>query len=263
MTNKTLFIIACAVVVIGVLAAAYYYWVNTRPLIVSSSQISQPSGNQQSDDSQKSFNPPPTQAPASQVSPTSTPAAASTCVRDFNQSKLAGNTALNIQNRTVEIDVASFGKIHVQFYPSDAPKAVENFLRLTDSGFYDFLTFHRVSKGFVIQGGDPSGNGSGGLSAFGAPFADELNPKATSYKTGYVKGVLAMANSGSNTNSSQFFIMLADNTTLPHNYTIFGHVTMGQDVVDAIGNVPITPQMSPTDGAPVTPVVMQSVKIIK
>jgi cyclophilin family peptidyl-prolyl cis-trans isomerase len=261
MTNKTLFIIACAVVVIGVLAAAYYYWVNTRPLIVSSSQISQPSANQQSDDSQKSFNPPPT-SPA-QTTPTSTPPAASACVRDFNQSKLAGNTALNIQNRTVEIDVQNFGKIQVQFYPSDAPKAVENFLRLTDSGFYDCLTFHRVSKGFVIQGGDPSGNGSGGLSAFGAPFADELNPIAPSYKIGYVKGVLAMANSGPNTNSSQFFIMLADNTTLPHNYTIFGHVTMGQDVVDAIGNVPITPQMSPTDGAPVTPVVMESVKIVK
>ncbi|MDR3642008.1 MAG: peptidylprolyl isomerase [Candidatus Doudnabacteria bacterium] len=261
MTNKTLFVIACAVVVLGVAAAAYYYWQNTRPLVVSSSQISNPDSIQQNNNSQMSFNPP----PAEQKQPaaaSSTPAAAA-CTRDFNQNKLGSNAGLNIHNRTVEIDVANFGKIQVQFYDQDAPKTVENFLRLTDAGYYDCLTFHRVSKGFVIQGGDPSGNGSGGTSAYGAPFADELNSKTASYKAGYVKGVLAMANSGPNTNGSQFFIMLADNTTLPHNYTIFGHVTMGLDVVDKIGQVAITPQMGPTDGSPVTPVVMQSVKIIK
>ena len=163
----------------------------------------------------------------------------------------------------MEINVQNFGKIQVQFYDQDAPKTVENFLRLTDAGFYDCLTFHRVAKDFVIQGGDPNGNGSGGLSAFGASFADELNPNTPSYKAGYLKGVLAMANSGPNTNSSQFFIMLADNTSLPHSYTIFGHVTMGLNVVDAIGNVPITPVMGQTDGSPVQPVVMSSVKIIK
>jgi len=135
-------------------------------------------------------------------------------------------------------------------------------LRLTDSGYYDCLTFHRVAKNFVIQGGDPNGDGTGGQSAFGKPFADELDPSTPSYKTGYVKGVLAMANSGPNTNGSQFFIMLADNN-LPHNYTIFGKVIAGQDVVDKIGQVDITPQMGPTDGAPKTPVVMESVKIIK
>ncbi len=117
-----------------------------------------------------------------------------------------------------------------------------------------------MAKGFVIQGGDPSGNGTGGQSAFGAPFADELNPNTDSYKAGYVKGVLAMANSGPNTNGSQFFIMLADNQ-LSHDYTIFGKVVSGQDVVDKIGQVDIIPQMGPTDGKPSTPVVMETLTI--
>jgi cyclophilin family peptidyl-prolyl cis-trans isomerase len=197
-------------------------------------------------------------------SATSTPVAANTarCVRDFNQSKLTANANMNIANRQVQIKVKDFGSITVELYDKDAPLAVQNFLRLTDSGYYDCLTFHRVSKNFVIQGGDPNGTGTGGQSAFGKPFADELNPNTPSYKAGYLKGVLAMANSGANTNGSQFFIMLADNS-LPHSYTIFGKVIAGQDVVDAIGQVAITPQMGPTDGAPVTPVVMESVKIIK
>ena len=169
---------------------------------------------------------------------------------------------MNIANRQVQMDVKDFGKITLEFYDKDAPKTVENFLRLTDSGYYDCLTFHRVAKGFVIQGGDPNGNGTGGQSAFGQPFADELNPATASYKAGYLHGVLAMANSGPNTNGSQFFIMLADNQ-LPNNYTIFGKVVSGLDVVDKIGQVDINPQMGPTDGSPVKPVVMQSVKIIK
>jgi cyclophilin family peptidyl-prolyl cis-trans isomerase len=184
-------------------------------------------------------------------------------VRDFNQTKLNNNAKISIANREVEINVQGFGKIDLTLYDKDAPLAVQNFLRLADSGYYDCLTFHRVAAGFVIQGGDPNGNGSGGQSAFGKPFADELNPNTTSYKAGYVKGVLAMANSGANTNGSQFFIMLADVTSLPHAYTIFGKVVLGLDVVDKIGAVPITPVMGPTDGSPVTPVVMQSVKIIK
>jgi cyclophilin family peptidyl-prolyl cis-trans isomerase len=193
--------------------------------------------------------------------PSSTPADTAVCKRDFDQNKL--NTAkVGIQNRTAQISVKGFGNIELQFYDKDAPKAVENFLRLANAGFYDCLTFHRVAKGFVIQGGDPKGNGSGGQSAFGQPFSDELNPDTPSYKAGYVKGVLAMANSGPNTNGSQFFIMLGD-VPLDHKYTIFGKVTAGQGVVDKIGQVEIKPVMGPTDGTPVTPVIMQSVKIIK
>lgn len=126
------------------------------------------------------------------------------------------------------------GEIQLELYPQDAPKTVTNFATLAKNGFYDGLTFHRVEPGFVIQGGDPDGNGTGGTSIYGSEFEDELNEDTPSYKNGYKEGVLAMANRGPNTNSSQFFIMLADNDSLPKNYTIFGKVTAGMDVVKNI-----------------------------
>ncbi|MDO8269308.1 MAG: peptidylprolyl isomerase [Candidatus Levybacteria bacterium] len=126
------------------------------------------------------------------------------------------------------------GAIEIELYPTDAPKTVANFATHAKNGYYNGLTFHRVEPGFVIQGGDPNGNGSGGYSIFGPTFEDELNPETESYKAGYLEGVVAMANRGPNTNGSQFFIMLADNTTLPKNYTIFGKVTKGMDVVKKI-----------------------------
>ena len=126
------------------------------------------------------------------------------------------------------------GDITLELYPNDAPKTVMNFATLAKNGYYNNLTFHRVEPGFVIQGGDPNGNGTGGASIYGAKFEDELDPNAASYKTGYLEGVLAMANSGPNTNGSQFFIMLANNTSLPKNYSIFGKVTSGLDVVHKI-----------------------------
>jgi cyclophilin family peptidyl-prolyl cis-trans isomerase len=182
------------------------------------------------------------------------------CQRNFDEKKL--QTAVNLKNQFVTLDVKNFGTIKVQLYDQDAPKTVENFLKLTNSGYYDCLTFHRVAKGFVIQGGDPNGNGTGGFSAFGAKFADELNPNTPSYQAGYLKGVLAMANSGPDTNGSQFFIMLADNPTLPKNYTIFGKVVAGQDVVDKIGQVEIKPgPLGSTDGSPVVPVVITKATI--
>ncbi|MFA5934026.1 MAG: peptidylprolyl isomerase [Candidatus Paceibacterota bacterium] len=133
---------------------------------------------------------------------------------------------------TVTIETTK-GIIVFETYNNDAPKTVENFITLAKKNFYDGIIFHRVIKGFMIQGGDPTGTGSGGP---GYKFADELNSNTESYKNGYKKGVVAMANAGPNTNGSQFFIMLAD-TPLPNNYTIFGKVIKGQDVVDAIGNV--------------------------
>ena len=183
------------------------------------------------------------------------------CVRGFDQNTLK-TAQVNIKNRQVQISVKNFGKVTVALYDQDAPKTVENFLRLVNAGYYNCLTFHRVAKGFVIQGGDPTGTGSGGESAFGGEFADELNPNTASFKAGYVKGVLAMANRGPNTNTSQFFIVLAD-AQLPHNYTIFGKVVAGQDVVDKIGQVEVTPELGANDGKPVTPVVMEKVTIIK
>lgn len=117
------------------------------------------------------------------------------------------------------------GVIEFQLYADKAPKSVSNFIYLVSQKFYDGLTFHRVEPGFVIQGGDPKGDGTGGP---GYQFADE--PVQGDYKAGTV----AMANSGPNTNGSQFFIDLADLPTLPKQYNLFGQVTSGMDVVSKI-----------------------------
>lgn len=121
------------------------------------------------------------------------------------------------------------GNIEFEIYP-EATKAASNFVFLAKDHFYDGLTFHRVEPGFVIQGGDPAGNGTGGP---GYKFEDEP------VKRKYEKGTVAMANAGLNTNGSQFFICLADLPQLPPKYTIFGKVISGQEVVDkiAIGDV--------------------------
>jgi len=158
--------------------------------------------------------------------------------------------------------VTTLGTIEAELYQADAPKTVENFTGLAGKKYFNGIIFHRVVPGFVIQGGDPTGTGGGGKSIWGKEFADELNPAAPSYKEGYKKGVLAMANRGPNTNTSQFFIMLDDNTTLPKSYTIFGKVTKGMDVVDAIGRVPLKGGMGPESSKPVTPVVMKEVRIV-
>jgi cyclophilin family peptidyl-prolyl cis-trans isomerase len=125
------------------------------------------------------------------------------------------------------------------------------------------VSFHRIAKGFVIQGGDPTGTGAGGKSIYGKEFADELNPYTASYQAGYLRGVVAMANRGPNTNTSQFFILLADAAWLPKNYTIFGKVVKGMENVDAIGRMDIVAQGSPSDGRPKTPVLMKRVTIRK
>ena len=167
----------------------------------------------------------------------------------------------------------SMGTIAVEFFKNDAPKTVENFVRLaTERKFFDGMRVHRVSKNFVIQTGDDKSKdpkkmdewGTGGKSIWGKEFNDELNPNAPSFKEGYKKGVLAMANRGPNTNTSQFFIMLRDRPDMPKNYTIFGRVIKGQNVVDAIGQVDIIPgQMGPTDGRPKTDVIIKKVTIKK
>ncbi len=114
------------------------------------------------------------------------------------------------------------GDIQLQLNPAEAPITVNNFVALARDGFYDGVTFHRVVPQFVIQGGDPTGSGSGGP---GYKFQDE--PVKRPYKT----GTLAMANAGPNTNGSQFFICLEDQPGLPPNYTIFGDTVAGMDVV--------------------------------
>ncbi len=155
------------------------------------------------------------------------------------------------------------GTIEIELFAEDAPKTVENFVKLAERKYFDGVLFHRVAKGFVIQGGDPTGTGAGGKSIWGKDFADELNPNAPSYKEGYKKGVVAMANKGPNTNSSQFFIMLADILRMPKNYTIFGKVVKGMDVVEKIGEAEIIPQMGPTDGKPKEDIFMKTVTVTK
>jgi cyclophilin family peptidyl-prolyl cis-trans isomerase len=141
------------------------------------------------------------------------------------------NDFISGQQATIDTDK---GKIVIALYPGDAPKTVQNFATLAKRGYYNNLTFHRVEPGFVIQGGDPNGDGSGGTSIYGPTFADELNPNTQSYKDGYKTGVVAMANRGPDTNGSQFFILLADHPELPKAYTIFGKVTTGLDVMQKI-----------------------------
>lgn len=147
------------------------------------------------------------------------------------------------------------GTIVIETYDADAPKTSENFVKLAEKGYYDGVIFHRVIKGFMIQGGDPTGTGMGGAGFEGKKFADELNPATDSYKKGYVRGTVAMANSGPNTNGSQFFIMHQD-YPLPNNYTIFGHVVKGIEVVDAIA----TTQTGQAD-RPVTDIVIKKATV--
>ena len=157
-------------------------------------------------------------------------------------------------NRTAVIQTNK-GTIKFELLEEEAPKTTENFRLLAERGYYNGVIFHRVINGFMIQGGDPLGMGYGGESAWGGTFNDEINPKAEHYRGGYKRGTVAMANRGPNTNGSQFFIMHRDNP-LPANYTIFGRVTEGQDVVDAIA----TTQTGPND-KPIQPVTMQNVTI--
>jgi cyclophilin family peptidyl-prolyl cis-trans isomerase len=131
------------------------------------------------------------------------------------------------------------GTIEFELLQENAPVTVENFRLLAEKGYYNGVIFHRIVKGFMIQGGDPKGTGEGGESAWGGEFADEIDPRSPLYKAGYKRGILAMANSGPNTNGSQFFIMHQD-YPLPPSYTIFGRVTKGLEVVDAMAALPTT-----------------------
>src|SRR3954451_17375300 len=131
------------------------------------------------------------------------------------------------------------GAIEIELYPDDAPKTVENFVKLARDGFYDGVIFHRVIPDFMIQGGDPTGTGRGGP---GYTFEDEQNDH------GVDRGALAMANAGPNTNGSQFFIVPADSCPwLNGKHTVFGRVTSGMEVVDEIASVAAGPNDKPFD----------------
>ncbi len=140
------------------------------------------------------------------------------------------------------------GAIEIELFADDAPKTVENFLKLSRDGFYDGVTFHRVIPDFMIQGGDPTGTGSGGP---GYQFEDEFNDRKVE------RGALAMANSGPNTNGSQFFIVTTEAAPwLDGKHTVFGRVTSGMDVADAISDVERGPGDKPRE-----PVVIERVEL--
>ena len=141
------------------------------------------------------------------------------------------------------------GDITIQFNKGQTPKTVENFVTLAEKGFYDKTIFHRVIKGFVIQGGDPRGDGTGGP---GYKFEDEP------FTGEYLRGAVAMANSGPNTNGSQFFIMHAD-YPLPKNYTIFGKVISGMETVDKIANSAV--KQNGEGSSPIEPTIVKSVDV--
>lgn len=152
------------------------------------------------------------------------------------------------------------GEIELELFPEAAPRAVENFRLLAEHGYYDGLTFHRIIRGFMLQGGDPLGDGRGGQSAWGGTFADELDPASPLYRAGYRRGIVAMANRGPNTNTSQFFIMHQD-YRLPPSYVIFAKVIRGFEVVDALAELPTAPGPDGSSSVPRQPPVIRRIVI--
>lgn len=187
-----------------------------------------------------------------------------------------GSTMLQFTKPADSAEIAvvttSMGEVQIMFFPEQAPKAVENFITLAKKGYYNGLRFHRVIDGFMIQGGDPNGNGTGGQSIWGEAFEDEFSKELHNYR-----GALSMANSGKNTNGSQFFIVQANTTDpslisqmkglpdvfgdevaakyeevggtpwLDYHHTVFGQVIKGMDVVDAIAGVATDGRDMPLD----------------
>lgn len=190
-------------------------------------------------------------------STSSAPDASASKTSDTSSSAPTTSTNTIVKNlmHTVTIETNK-GTIVFETYDADAPKTVANFISLVNKGFYNGLIFHRVIESFMIQGGDPTGTGSGGP---GYQFADELNPATPSYQAGYARGTVAMANSGPNTNGSQFFIMQKD-TPLPHSYSIFGKVISGLDVVDAIAATPVNASDKPNADVVMTKVTVTETK---
>ena len=173
----------------------------------------------------------------------------------YMYSNKKANQHMNTNESSVSLSAimhTSAGDITIELNKEMTPKTVENFVTLARKGFYNNTIFHRTIKNFMIQGGDPKGDGTGGP---GYRFDDEP------FQGEYTRGTLAMANAGPNTNGSQFFIMHQD-YALPHNYVIFGKVTSGIEVVDKIATAPVTTSGSGEPSKPVTPVVVNSVEII-
>ncbi len=172
-----------------------------------------------------------------------------------NESNIMTDSTVTKDSMLVAVIQTNMGPVEVELFEKQAPKTVENFVGLANKGYYDGIIFHRVIDNFMIQGGDPTGTGSGGESLWGKPFEDEIDPSLTFDQPGY----LAMANAGPNTNGSQFFITTVPTTWLNGHHTIFGKVINGMDVVNAIGKVPTS---KPGD-KPLKDVVIEKITIEK
>jgi cyclophilin family peptidyl-prolyl cis-trans isomerase len=158
---------------------------------------------------------------------------------------------IDIEKKITATMRTSSGIIVFELFPAEAPKTVNSFVFLAREGYYDGIIFHRIISGFMIQGGDPTGTGSGGP---GYSFEDEPVTRD------YLDGTLAMANSGPNTNGSQFFIV-HKRSGLPKNYTIFGQVVDGMDVVNTLAGLPVTMGPSGEGSTPVVPPTIDGIEI--
>ena len=186
------------------------------------------------------------------VAPPATTTTTRPAVKSLKWSSPPAMTIDASKNYTATVDT-SLGSFTIQLFAGETPKTVNNFVFLANQGYYEGILFHRVIQNFMIQTGDPTGTGSGGP---GYKFQDEPVTRD------YTKGTVAMANAGPNTNGSQFFIVQADMTgKLPKNYTIFGEVIKGLDVVDKIANTPVTANAFGEPSKPTQPVLIKSVDI--
>lgn len=156
---------------------------------------------------------------------------------------LPGSSKKQEKKAVVAVIKTNMGTITCRLFPEKTPKTCENFVTLAQRGYYDGTIFHRVIDNFMIQGGDPTGTGRGGESAWGGKFEDEFHPSLKHDKP----GILSMANAGPNTNGSQFFITLVPTPWLDNRHSIFGEVIEGMDVVRKIGKVKTGPRDKPAE----------------
>lgn len=218
-------------------------------IIVAGLVITRPNDNQLAIDQVKTPTPTPRTSTNIGTTPLATPTAAVESMMQFNsQPEMILEEGKDYQ----AVLHTNKGDIIIDLHEKDTPITVNNFVFLAEQGFYKNVPFHRVIKGFMIQSGDPTGTGTGSP---GYRFEDE------DFTGEYMRGSVAMANSGPDTNGSQFFIMHEDSNTLPHNYVIFGKVIEGLDVVDAIADVPVKQSRTGELSAPAIEVLISDISI--
>jgi len=177
-------------------------------------------------------------------------------LKDFVKEQEDAQKLVEMKKKSEIVLETNQGKIKIKLFPDLAPLACENFIGLVEKGYYNGITFHRVIKDFMIQAGDPTGTGTSGESIWKKPFSDEINPKLQFDKP----GVLAMANSGPDTNGSQFFITVKPAPGLNGRHTIFGEISSGMEVVNKINTVPTSKEDKPTKEQKITKAIIKTSK---